>query len=158
MGRVRRSRDVLGLFPDDHRITLTGLFGIPMFPRGLCSCRRDASSPVTRRTLVQSRSFCRDPDALQMDMERERQRAIAEAVVRQMNAHELVAIASGRLGRRSLLTGGLGGLRGGDAEEARGVSQVRRSTSFHPPHSVSSPVLSFRLPVRFVREHGEKVP
>lgn len=65
---------------------------------------------------------------LQVDVERERQRALAEAVVRQMDTHELVAIASGRLGAGALLTAGRGGQRvreRADPEESRGVSQVR---------------------------------
>lgn len=76
---------------------------------------------------------------LQVDMERERQRALAEAVVRQMDTHELVAIASGRLGAGSLLTSGRGATRVSERanpEESRGVSQVRL-----PPDLARSHVL-----------------
>lgn len=66
-------------------------------------------------------------------MERERQRVLAEAVVRHMDTHELVAIASGRLGAPgSLLARRGSSTRSGDrsdADQTTGVSQVRCDVS-----------------------------
>lgn len=72
----------------------------------------------------QSRSLCRDPD-LVPEGERERaQRALVEAVVRNMGTQELFAIASGQLGANALLTAAAARRRDQSAEEERGVSQV----------------------------------
>lgn len=55
----------------------------------------------------------------------ERQQALAEAVVRQMDTHEIVAIASGRFGAGGLLSRGRGRLSHRlQAEQTAGVSQV----------------------------------
>lgn len=47
--------------------------------------------------MKQSRNLCRDPEGIHAEVEREQQRALAEAMVRNMDTHELVAIASGRV-------------------------------------------------------------
>lgn len=58
----------------------------------------------------------------------ERQQALAEAVVRQMDTHEIVAIASGRFGGPGgLLSRGRGRLsHRSQAEQTAGVSQVSK--------------------------------
>ncbi|CAN0117123.1 unnamed protein product [Ectocarpus sp. 6 AP-2014] len=76
-----------------------------------------------------TRTLCRDPDLLQPEGYMERQQALAEAVVRQMDTHELVAIASGRFGSGGgLLSRGRGraSRRFQRAEQTAGVSQETR--------------------------------
>lgn len=77
--------------------------------------------------MAQSRNLCRDPEAIHAEVEREQQRALAEAMVRNMGTQELVAIASGRV------SAGLTGTSRGqqrsraavDEEQRAGISEVK---------------------------------
>ncbi|CAN0069048.1 unnamed protein product, partial [Ectocarpus sp. 12 AP-2014] len=98
-----------------------------------------------------TRTLCRDPDLLQPEGYMERQQALAEAVVRQMDTHELVAIASGRFGSGGrLLSRGRGraSRRFQQAEQTAGVSQETRMSfvklsagkrGHAPAHDVTAP-------------------
>lgn len=61
---------------------------------------------------------------MQVDVERERQLALAEAVVRHMDTHELVAIASGRLGAGGSRPGRRGSSGSSHADQTPGISEV----------------------------------
>ena len=82
-------------------------------------------TPRTACARIQTRSLCRDPELLHDEVERERQRALAEAVVRHMDTHDLVAIASGRLGAGGLLASRRRRApEQTDVDQTAGVSQV----------------------------------
>lgn len=75
----------------------------------------------------QSRNLCRDPEAIHAEVEHEQQRALAEAMVRNMDTHELVAIASGRVSAG--LTGSSRSQQRSrvavDEEQRAGISEVK---------------------------------